>query len=392
MEVAAMKRGRSRRIPSFRHHKASGQGYVVLSGTHIYLGAYAKPETQQKYHQVIAEWCANGYRLPVKPEELTVTELCAAYWNHAETHYVRPSGEPTSSLDRAKVVLRALRALYGHSQACEFGPNALRALRDAWIGQRLVRSTVNDYTAVLKNVFKWAVSHEMIPPAVYHGLATVEGLTAGRSEARDTEPVKPVLEAHVQAVEPFVARQVWAIIDLQLLTAARPGELLKLRPIDLDTTGRVWTATLREHKTRYRGRERTLYFGPKAQAILKEFLADRPLDAYLFSPREAEQERRADAPTHRRPNQIPCQKKTQRVVGNHYTTASYRQAVERACKKAGIPVWTPHRLRHNAATRIRKEYGLEAAQLLLGHARVDVTQLYAEVDQNKALSIVQRIG
>ena len=232
----------------------------------------------------------------------------------------------------------------------------------------------------------------MVPPSVYQGLVTVEGLKAGRSEARETEPVKPVLEAHVRAVKPFVSRQVEALIDLQLLTAARPGELLKLRPIDLDTTGRVGTAMLLEHKTRYRGRERTLYFGPKAQAVLKEFLADRPLDAHLFSPREAEQERRADAPTHRRPNQIPCQKKTQRVVGNHYTTASYRQAVERACKKSGIPVWTPHRLRHNAATHIRKEFGLEAAQLLLGHARADVTQLYAESDQSKALVIVEQIG
>ena len=264
-----MKRNRSKRIPSFRHHKATGQGYVVLNGTHIYLGRYETPETQQKYHQVIAEWCANGYRLAAPPKEITVMELCAAYWQHAQNHYRRPDGTPTNSLDRVKRVLTSLRGQYGLSTAAEFGPNGLRAIREGWIAEGLARSTVNDYTSAIRQVFKWAVSHEMIPPAVYHGLATVEGLTAGRSEARDTEPVKPVLEAHVQAVEPFVARQVWAIIDLQLLTAARPGELLKLRPIDLDTTGRVWTATLREHKTRYRGRERTLYFGPKAQAILK---------------------------------------------------------------------------------------------------------------------------
>lgn len=50
-----MKHNRTKRIPSFRHHKASGQGYVVLSGAHIYLGGYAKTETRQKYHQAIAE-------------------------------------------------------------------------------------------------------------------------------------------------------------------------------------------------------------------------------------------------------------------------------------------------------------------------------------------------
>jgi len=167
---------------------------------------------------------------------------------------------------------------------------------------------------------------------------------------------------------------------------------LKLRPIDLDTTGRVWTATLKEHKTQYKGRERTLYFGPKAQAILKEFMADRPLDAYLFSPREAEQARHSNAPTHRRPNQIASPKKTERAVGDHYTTASYRRSIERGCRKAGVPVWTPHRLRHNAATQIRKEFGLEAAQLLLGHAKADVTQLYAEVNRSKAIEVAELNG
>ena len=101
-----MNQNRNRRIPSFRHHKASGQGYVVLNGTHIYLGAHAKPETVQKYHQVIAEWCANGRQLSPSPDQVTITELCASFWKHAQSHYVRPSGEPTSSIERVKVVIR----------------------------------------------------------------------------------------------------------------------------------------------------------------------------------------------------------------------------------------------------------------------------------------------
>ena len=65
---------------------------------------------------------------------------------------------------------------------------------------------------------------------------------------------------------------------------------------------------------------------------------------------------------------------------------------ERAYGKAGVPACTPHRLRHNAATRIRKDFGLEAATLLLGHARADVTQLYAEADEAKAIDVVERCG
>lgn len=78
--------------------------------------------------------------------------------------------------------------------------------------------------------------------------------------------------------------------------------------------------------------------------------------------------------------------------GECYTSDSYRRAIERACVKAKVPVWTPHRLRHNAATIVRREYGLEAAQLILGHARADVTQLYAEVNHLKALEVAGNIG
>jgi site-specific recombinase XerC len=45
--------------------------------------------------------------------------------------------------------------------------------------------------------------------------------------------------------------------------------------------------------------------------------------------------------------------------------------------------WAPNRLRHSAATEIRKNFGLEAAQVILGHSAADVTQIYAERDMQK---------
>lgn len=126
--------------------------------------------------------------------------------------------------------------------------------------------------------------------------------------------------------------------------------------------------------------------------ILLEFMLDRPTDAYLFSPRDAERERRDKCKTHRRTNRKPNPVKTERKLGEHYTAASYRRAVERACGKAGVPVWTPHRLRHNAATEIRQEFGLEAAQVMLGHSRADVTQIYAERDSELALKVAGERG
>ena len=54
--------------------------------------------------------------------------------------------------------------------------------------------------------------------------------------------------------------------------------------------------------------------------------------------------------------------------------------------------WHPNQLRHSFATRVRKEHGLEAAQVLLGHSRADVTQIYAERNEELAGSVAARIG
>ena len=60
-------------------------------------------------------------------------------------------------------------------------------------------------------MFKWGVSEELISPSVYPALCAVPGLRKGRSGARESAPVKPVSEELVQALKPFVNRQVWAM-------------------------------------------------------------------------------------------------------------------------------------------------------------------------------------
>ncbi len=52
----------------------------------------------------------------------------------------------------------------------------------------------------------------------------------------------------------------------------------------------------------------------------------------------------------------------------------------------------PHQLRHNAATALRKEYGIEAARVVLGHRSALVTEIYAEMDRTKAAEVMERVG
>ena len=98
-------------------------------------------------------------------------------------------------------------------------------------------------------MFKWAASEELVPSAVFHSLQTVAGLKRGRTDAQETEPVKPVPDEHVDAVRPYVSRQVWAIVELQRLTGMRSGEIVIMRGCDLDTTGKLWLYRLESHKT-----------------------------------------------------------------------------------------------------------------------------------------------
>ena len=62
------------------------------------------------------------------------------------------------------------------------------------------------------------------------------------------------------------------------------------------------------------------------------------------------------------------------------------------CLKAKVAHWHPNQLRHTYATKVRKAHGLEAAQVLLGHSRADVTQVYAERNEGLAATVAAMIG
>ena len=59
---------------------------------------------------------------------------------------------------------------------------------------------------------------------------------------------------------------------------------------------------------------------------------------------------------------------------------------------AGVDPWTPNQLRHAAATRIRRELGLDAARVVLGHSSAAMTEIYAELDKEKALKVMGKLG
>jgi integrase len=392
------------KLPKYRHYKPKDLAVVRIDGRDVYLGKYNSPESWEKYGRVLAERRAHGVLLTAGPhrpdaDEVapTVNRIILAFWTYAEVHYRHADGTPTGELDNYRRTLRPLKQLYGGTLARDFGPKALKAVRQAMIDAAICRKTTNQRIRRIVRLFGWAVENELVPGGVHHALKAVKPLERGRSEARESEPVKPVPEAFVDAIRPHVARQVWAMIELQRLTGMRPGEVTALRTIDIDASGKIWEYVPERHKTEHHGHVRTIFLGPRAQAVLKPWLKTDP-SAYLFSPHEAMEANRTARSAARKTPLTPSQKarrrkaKPRRAPGERYTTHSYYYAVRNACKKADIPAWHPHRLRHNSASYLRKEFGLDVARVILGHRSPAVTEVYAEVDRAKALAVMEQVG
>lgn len=390
-----------RHTPKYRHYKPKDLGMVVIDGHAHYLGKYDSPESRERYHRLVAELHAGRPGKPLAETAqdtetgLTVNELILAYVKFADGYYLK-DGRPTVEPTNIRLVLRHVRRLYGASPAASFGPLALKALRDEMVRAGNCRTEVNRRVGRVVRMFKWGVSEELVPPGVLEALRAVTGLRKGRSAAREKPPVVPVADADVEAVRPHVSRQVWAMVELQRLTGMRPGEAVIMRAGDLDTGGDVWAYTPSRHKTEHHGKAREVLIGPKGQEVLRPWLRADP-STYLFSPAEATQERlvvlRARRKTPVQPSQRDRSKaRPGKAPGVCYTLASYRKAIQVACRKAGVPSWHPHQLRYSAATGIRKRFGIEAARVILGHGDVRATQIYAEEDRDRGVEVMRQIG
>jgi hypothetical protein len=205
----------------------------------------------------------------------------------------------------------------------------------------------------------------------------------------------------------------------------------------------------RRHKTAHRGKARVIPIGPRARAVIAGFVrGDKPpppgwagtdladptarllaADAYqeagrdldaallrdlarpvvfvagcvvdpaapLFSPAREREERFRRWRAARKSKVPPSQQNRRkadpgRVPAAEYHPHAYSSAIARACAKAGVPHWHPNQLRHTFATEVRRVYGAEAAQVLLGHSQLKTTEVYAERDFALAAEVAAAVG
>ena len=413
-------------IPQYCFHKHRNKGFVRLNGSAVYLpGRYGSAESRQEYDRLVKGWLANGRTMPEEtiippttPDSYTVDELCADYLEFARGYYVK-HGQKTDEVACIEAVIKVWANAFPGLPVADFGPKALKRLRDEMIRIGHSRRTINNNIGRTKRMIAWAVEEEKIAGEVLHRLQAVKGLKKHRSDAKESEPIRPVSQTLVDAVLPLVGRQVAAMIQLQLATGMRPGEVIIMRGCDITEMDKaVWKYSPSHHKTEGHEIVRQIALGPKAQRIVKEFLT---LDsrAFLFRPAdavadfvEAKREARKTPlyPSHVARLDAKRKEDPERVAGQYYTVDAFRRAITRGCERA-FPVpaelrsdkakakawsrehhWHPHQLRHSFATMIRSLYRLDDAQTLLGHQSADVTQIYAERDFGKAAEIMAKVG
>lgn len=366
------------KIPSYLHHKPTGQGRVRIDGRDIYLGEYGSEKSLVQYGQIIAQHSAG---LPLaksaqgidKPADQgpSVAELIVAFRAHATKHYLKNSKQ-TSEVCCYDSCLRILRQMYGFMPAKDFGPLALKAVRAAMVAgdpkavdskgqpkprKPWARTNVNVMIGRVRRVFKHAVENEMIPVSVFTSLQTVSPLLSGRTEAHDNPRREAVEQDKIDSVRELVRPLVRDLIDLQLLTGARSGELLKLTPNMINQSQEVWKAVLTDHKTAHHGVKRVLHFGPLGKLILTKYLGDD-----------------ADEPIFK------------------MTRTGYCRSITRACEAAGIDRWTPHWLRHTFCTRVREQHGIEAAQSMAGHTTSEISDHYSSKMDKLATKTAAAVG
>jgi integrase len=410
--------GKSPKYRRQKRHRKPALAFVEIRGRRTYLGEYGSDESRQRYQALINEMrSGGGLPVPTDRDDIRVMEVVERYCVHAKAYYRNPDGTPSSEYDLVKRALAVAIKLYGEKPAKEFDSVALEAVQTSMVvDSRWCRRNVNAMIHRVRRCFRWAVKKKLYPGDVFVELESVDSLKKGRTEARESEPVPPVPQEVVDATLRFTSPQVGAMIRLQLLTGARPGEICLMRACDIQPSKElagVWEYRPAHHKTEHRGHGRTIFLGPKAQEIIQPFL-EPDLHAYLFSPADAEAWHRLQRHNARKTplgygNGIgDVRKKNPKwKPGQRYLVGAYRKAIVRACDKADdwakgglavdnqkrvVPRWHPHQLRHNAGVLLRSEYGLDACQRILGHKSVKSTEIYALPDESKAREVILKIG
>lgn len=264
---------------------------------------------------------------------------------------------------------------------------------------------VNQAVSDVRRLYSWLELYERVPKGTVQHLSTVRNLIVDRDEREVVDDRS--FETTLRYTSPVIA----AVARLQRITAARPSELLIMRPCDIHICGDEWTYWATDHKLAYKKIDRPIPLGPACQAILAPFLKGRDPQAFMFTPAESDDwwnnnrlsvGGRKPRKTKRYPSEIrrvaanKIQRKSLRAKAPHFTRQTYCTAIKRAirrARKAGEAVadWTPYIVRHTRITEVQEALGWESARAVGGHRHLSTTKIYAHQRQERDLRVAREV-
>jgi len=383
---------------------SSGQARVTLSGKTYYLGKHGTTAAMAKYLELVKRWEAGG-RQPLEPrpdvEQAKPMRDVFTLWERyldASKRYQK-HGKPTSQRAIVRVAVAEFVCRFGDVPAPRYSERHLLQHRDT-LEQResLSRHGINRKMSILIAGLRWAYGRGLISRDGWLGTSAIEPLTRAEAGHRDRKrPKRAVSLEEVERVAACLPRVPAAMLRLQAAIGCRPGEICAMRWADIDKTpvfvGEItcWTYNVADAKASHHGRATSYALVPKAQKILEDFPPRSP-GACIFSPSETMLElgesRRSARLTPPTKQMRDRDSASSRDYAGCYTTATYRQAIERGIQKANqraaarsrpeehVAPFTPHEVRHGAVTRAAALFGAFAASSFANHASVQTTEGY----------------
>ncbi len=166
--------------PCVRVDRTSGCGRIIIQGKTYWLGRCpdGQPSAEQRaraariWHEHLAgvpvtpaPRSAPDPALAPEPIGITVAALGVKYLDYCEAYYRTRTGKPTSSVDGARMALRALFP-FADTLALAFTPQGLPIVRDATIREGRPRVTCNAVVRTIRRMFKWAACEGHVPPRI----------------------------------------------------------------------------------------------------------------------------------------------------------------------------------------------------------------------------------
>jgi integrase len=393
-------------VPVYRRHRATNQAVCTVrlaSGGRkdLYLGRWNSPASKAEHNRVVAVVAANHGVYPDDVADLTVSEALARYARHIDATYIDADGKPLPSVKNIKSALSTLRVLFGETSVADFGPPQLKACREALVKEGRVRRQVNKRTNEIRRFFKWCVEEQVVPPATLEALRAVAPLMPGRGGVAEGEPRRPADPVAVEKVIPFLPPGPRAVIRLLRITGARPSEIMKMKPGEIERTGEIWRYTPTVHKGTWRGKGRTIFLNQQAKDVLAPWLLGCPDASYIFSPRRSEAMRSRERAerrvtpryrSHLARNEQKRAKSRKLPPAERYDKDALARALARACERANVTAFTAYQLRHLKAVELREQFNLETVRAVLGQSTMSMAEHYARAADESLARKAAEIG